>query len=353
VDTSSSSKSHWKIAKREGGCFSCGITGSVTGQGGHLVILDDYVRGRADVEGELSREKTWDAFTNDLMTRRAPVSIVIVLATRWHVDDVIGRIENKMNEDPAFPRFEIKSFPAFSDDYPTGTLFPERFNEAWYNEQRATLGEYGTASLMQNDPTVRGGNLLRTKSIQRHKSLEEYPDIQYYRVWDLAHTAKERNKPDPDYTSGTLLTFRIKPGTTKVWELWIKDVKRVRMNAPERDNVIRHVAELDGPYVKIGVEDSIDSKDAFATLRAVFNGRRTVLSARGKGDKVVRATVLEPIFEAGNVHVPANAPWFHDWIKEISAFPNGAHDDQVDNLSAGYALCAKKPGVTVAELRGV
>ena len=352
VDSNNSSKSHWKIDGREGECYSCGISGSLTGQGGNLLILDDYIRGRADAESAANRKKIWDAFTNDFMTRRAPVSIVFVLATRWHVDDVIGNIKNKMVEDSAFPRFEIKTMPAFSDEYPEGILFPERFSRSWYDEQRATLGEYGTASLLQNSPTVRGGNLLSTDFIQKHKTLEDFPDISYYRIWDLAHTAKERNKDDPDYTSGTLLGMRIKPGTTKEWELWIKDVKRMRKKAPERDKEITHIAEADGPYVKIGVEASIDSKDAYHTLVKILAGRRTVLSASMRGDKVVRATPLEPIFEAGNVHV-LNAPWYADWIAEIGAFPNGAHDDQVDNLSAGYALCAKKPGVVTAELRGV
>ena len=351
VDQDNSSKSHWKIAGREGECYSCGISGSVTGQGGNLIILDDYFRGRAEAESDAARNKIWSAFTDDLMTRRAPVSIVIILATRWHVDDIIGRIEKKMKEDSAFPRFEIKSYPAFSDDYEEGILFPERFSKTWYTEQKATLGEYASAALLQNSPTVRGGNMFNVDAVVRTK-LEDYPDIQYFRIWDLAHTAKERNKPDPDFTSGTKLGMRTKPGTRE-WELWIKDVKRMQLKAPERDNQIRHISEADGVYVKIGVEDSIDAKDALATMRTVFNGRRTVLSARGKGDKVVRASVLEPIFEAGNVHIPVEAPWISDWIAEISAFPNGAHDDQVDNLSAGYALCAKKPGVTEVELMGV
>jgi len=61
-------------------------------------------------------------------------------------------------------------------------------------------------------------------------------------------------------------------------------------------------------------------------------------------DKVVRATPLEPIFKAGNVHIPQGAPWVDDWVSEIGAFPFGAHDDQVDNLSTGYALYTKQGG---------
>jgi len=353
VNPNDSAADHWKVFNYQGECFAAGLGGAMAGQGYTLGILDDYCRNRLDAESPTVRQNTWDAFTNDFMTRRAPISITIVLATPWHQDDVIGRIQRQMASDNTFPRFEVVAFPAFSDGYETGTLFPERFNRAWYDEQRATLGEYGSAALLQMNPVTRGGNLIDISNIQQHKSVAEWPDnLRWYRVWDLAHTAKERNKPDPDYTSGTLLAFRVKPGTRQ-WELYVRDVTRFRMNAPERDNKIRHVAETDGPTVKIGVEDTIDAKDAFIHLRSVFEGRRMVQSARGRGDKVMRATPLEPIFKAGNVHVPANAPWLKDWINELAAFPSGAHDDMVDNLSAGYGLCTKAPGVTSAPLMGV
>ena len=155
------------------------------------------------------------------------------------------------------------------------------------------------------------------------------------RIWDLAHTAKERAKSDPDWTSGTLLAFSVQEGMP---HLWIRNVDRMRKNAPERDAEIRQVTMLDGPYVKIGVGNSSDAKDTIATMRSILKGKRVVLSVPEKKDKVVRATPLEPIFKAGNVYVVYGEPWLDDWIAEVNAFPFGAHDDQVDNLSAGYAI---------------
>jgi len=354
VNPNDSSSSHWKIYDYAGECFASGLLGGLAGQGYALGILDDYCRNRMDAESPTMRNRSWEAVTNDFLTRRAPVSITIILATPWNIDDVIGRIKKKMEEDKYFPRFKITTFPAFSDDYEQGILFPERFDKEWYDQQRATLGEYGTASLLQMNPITRGGNLIDVSNIVKHRDLSEYPtDLRWYRVWDLAHTAKERNKPDPDYTSGTLLAFRNKPGTYKVWELWIRDIIRARMNAPERDNLIRHTAEVDGASVKIGIEDTIDSKDAYQTLSKIFEGRRMIQSAKGKGDKVTRMAPLEPIFKAGNVHVPMHAPWLNAWFEELSSFPSGSHDDMVDNLSAGYAICCKTPGVSTTTLMGV
>ena len=336
VDQGSSSAAHWNIKDHEGECFASGLLGSLSGQGYNLGLLDDFCRNRADAESDTMREKMWDAFTNDFMTRKAPVSITIVLATPWHVDDIIGRIKKKCKEDPDFPHFNFLKFPAMSDKYPEGVLFPERFGKAWYTQQKAVLGDYGFQSLMQLEPVKRGGNMLNTECIQRHLSAAEFPkELRWMRVWDLAHTAQERAKADPDYTSGTLLAFSL---VEEVPHLWIKDVARMRKNAPERDAEIRYVTNQDGPYVKIAIGNSSDAKDTISTMRSILKGKRMVLTVAEKKDKVVRATPLEPIFKAGNVHVIQGAPWLDEWIAEMSAFPYGAHDDQVDNLSAGFAL---------------
>ena len=80
-------------------------------------------------------------------------------------------------------------------------------------------------------------------------------------------------------------------------------------------------------------------------MRSILKGKYTILSVPEKKDKVVRATPLEAIFKAGNVHVVQGEPWLDDWIAEVSAFPYGPHDDQVDNLSAGFAIWSSSTGV--------
>jgi len=316
----------------------------MAGQGYTLGIVDDFCRNRADAESPVIRERMWNSFTNDFLTRRAPRSITIITATTWHINDIIGRIENEMKEDPYFPKFEIIRIPAFSDDYEEGILFPERFSRQWYDEQKATLGSYGTASLLQCNPTAQGGNILKVDNIKK-VPLTQFPELKYMRVWDLAHTEKERTSQDPDWTSGTLLLYRRKPGAPKQWELWIKDVKRFRLDAPQRDNKILNITAADGVYTEVGIEQSLDSKDASKHLQNILLGQKIVKFIKTKGDKVVRATPLEPIFEAGDVYVPEGATWLTSWIDELQSFPAGSHDDQVDNLSAGFAYFNKGGGV--------
>ena len=368
----------WGLEGYTGTVTASGLTSGITGKGYVFGILDDYCAGREEAESVVMREKAWDSFTNDFFTRQAPISITIILATPWHTDDIIGRIKafndpTSDKYDPEFTKFEVLSFPAMNGtaevvnnkgekeivnyDYlftektlSTGEKIDGRFTPEWYKKQMATLGSYGTASLLQCNPTVRGGNMLNLSNIHVHNSISEFPVIQYFRIWDLAHSAKQRIKSDPDWTSGTLLGFRKING---VDELWIKNVSRIRAEAPERDKFIGAVSDKDGQGVPIGIEISLDARDSVRVLQNATKGRRIIKPIKTVGDKVARMSYLEPIFEAGNVHILRDE-WNLDWLNELREFPSGKHDDQVDNLSAGYALTHnQKHEIQIVRVNGV
>jgi hypothetical protein len=169
ISEESSSVSTWRIKDRRGGLNALGIGGGATGKGAALLIVDDPIKNRQEAESATVRERAWEGLKTDLMTRLAPVSMVFIVANRWNDDDPCGRII-KINDpasdqyDPEFPQFERINFPAQSDDYitaenPGGWLFPERLSAAWYERQRATLGQYGWAALGMQRPIV-GAELM-------------------------------------------------------------------------------------------------------------------------------------------------------------------------------------------------
>jgi predicted phage terminase large subunit-like protein len=332
----SSAVSRWGIHWHTGGMVAVGLGGAMTGRGYSLGLVDDFLRNRQDAESKLVRDRIWDSFTNDFLTRRAPASITIILATPWHTDDLIGRAKKAMEADAAFPRFEVVRFPAFDDSYPTGTLFPERFSREWYDAQRAALGTYGTASLLQCDPQPRSGNVLKTDRVQIHDTV---PDgLRWVRAWDLASTAKDVLKSDPDYTAGCLLAIEHRG---EVPHVWIRDMVRGRWEAPERDRRIVQQAQMDGPGVRIGTESVAGYKDTFARLCELLSGIRIVESIVPAGDKLVRVSPLEPIYEAGNVHL-VRGDWNQAFLQECAEFPSGAHDDQVDAMSGAWSMAARR-----------
>jgi predicted phage terminase large subunit-like protein len=340
-------KNDWVLVDEKGEAtggrlYASGLQSGLTGNGYHLGILDDYCAGRAQAESLVYRNNSWEAYTNDFLTRAAPVSITIVLATQWHVDDISGRIKKAMEEDSDFPRFNILTFPARASDYtgkgkyPHEFLFEERLGKRWYLSQYSTLGPYSAAALLDCNPHIRSGGRFDISGIDWLDYIQVDNDRRWIRVWDLAHTAKERAGDDPDWTSGTLLAFEMKKDDP-VPHLWIKNVVRTREGAAKRDKTIEGIAIADGLYVRQAVGHSLDAKDAFEYLQKAMP-QISWKSILEKGDKAARATPLEPIFAApGHVHAE-RGEWNDAWIDELLRFDGSGrdHDDQIDNLSAGY-----------------
>jgi hypothetical protein len=352
MDVKNSARDNWKIyheGEYPGTHTSSGLQSGINGKGAALLIIDDHTASRADAESKTIRDKTWSAFTDDALSRLAPVHIVFVIATSWHNDDLNQRVKKEMIKNPEFPQFKIISLPARAKDYkgpgeyPNEYLFEERYPKSWYIMKYATMGKYSSAALMDCNPRIQGGEILTTEFIEWVD-----PDdprlirikAQWWRIWDLAHTAKQRAGDDPDYTSGTLLCFFRVPGD-QVPHLWIRNVVRCQEGSVKRDALIKKTAERDGRFVKQAVETSLDSKDAYYYLRKNMPEISwNQIKLHGKGDKRVRVTPLEPIFEAKyHVHV-IRGSWNQDWIEEVETFDGLGkhHDDQVDNLSSGYII---------------
>lgn len=339
----------WAIQGSSGRVTATGLGGDLTGKGGALLILDDYCKSRAEAASKTYRDKTWDAFSNDFLTRAAPVHIVIVCATPWHVDDVRGRIRAKEKSDPHFPTFKQLRFPAKGPD---GYLFPERFPERWYQVQYAQLGKLA-AGLLDCAPRLEGGNRFAVGKVVYHDSLSEFPSMRMIRGWDLASSRKERDKDDPDYTFGVKGGVRnamVDRGGVRVQvpELWIADAVYCQEEAPKRDALIQRTARSDGPSVSQHVEAFGGYKDAYTSLKAVLSGICRVEPSRLPGDKSAKLAPLEPVFDGGNVHM-LRAPWNALLIQHFEEFPDGAHDDGADGTSIVYHELALTPQGGIAD----
>lgn len=325
----------WQVAGSAGTVVAQGLGGAVTGKGAHCLIIDDYAKNRAEAVSRVYRDKVWDGFRNDLMTRlNAPASIVIVCATPWHVDDLRGRIRKAMAEDPDFPRFEELNFPARKAGE-WECLFPERFGEGWYRGQRASLGRQAPA-LLDCEPQVEGGNRFDTDRVIVHTTLDGWPEARDVRGWDLASSAKERDNDDPDWTVGVRGHVRRVPvplgDGAVVRQIWIRSIVACREEAPKRDALIRATAVADGMAVAQHVEAFGGYKDAYTSLKNVLKGTSVVRPSRLPGDKSAKLAALEPSFDAGEVHVyaPGCGQWLEQWRGQFAAFPAGGHDDFCD-----------------------
>ncbi len=337
IERGSDNISEWAIEESTGRMNFVGLGGSVTGKGAHLLNIDDYCKNREQARSLTIRDKVWDAFRIDLMSRLAPTHVVNITATPWHIDDLAGRLVNEMAENPDFPRFEILRFPARNDD---GTfLFPELYSDEWYRNQYALQGSLAGANL-DCDPTTEGGNRFNVSGIQIHNSLDDFPEGRYVRAIDLASTAKERGKRDPDYTVAMLGLGRKVGG---VPEIWIKDAPHIQADAPRRDAMLDALADTDDSGISWALEAFGGYKDTYTLFRSKLRGKRIVRASRLSGDKEVKAAPLESIFDAGNIHI-LRAPWNDLFIKQFTEFPDGGHDDFVDTTAIIYHETIGKGG---------
>lgn len=337
---------NWNIAGSVGEVTAVGLGGAITGSGGNLIVIDDYCKSRAEAVSETFRNKVWDAFRNDVFTRQnRPACIFCVTATPWHVDDLIGRIRGEMAENKDFPEFETLCFPAHKDG-PNGWqyLFPEHFPATWYENQRAVLGRQA-AALLDCDPVIEGGERFDVNRVQIHTDLNNWPKTREMRAWDLASSAKERDKDDPDWTwgiRGTVTKEKLQGGIVR-HELWIRSMVCCQAEAPERDRIIRQTVAEDGIAVHQAVEAFGAYKDTYTLMKAMFRGAAFVEKCNLPGDKSAKAAPLEAIFDAGLVHVylPGCAACLDRWREDFSTFPNGRHDDAVDATAILFAVSTK------------
>lgn len=158
----------WQTGIADGGFTATGIGGMLTGKGANILIIDDPTKDRATAESRIYRDKTWDWFTSTAYTRRLKGASVIVCGTRWHVDDLQGRLIRGDANDGRQP-WACVNLPALADDYeeaarlgrePDSALWPEMFDVKELRKILATLGPYEWASLYQGRPQPRGGSIF-------------------------------------------------------------------------------------------------------------------------------------------------------------------------------------------------
>jgi predicted phage terminase large subunit-like protein len=328
----SRSASSWDIAGHEGGADALGIGAGATGKGAHILLIDDVLKNRAEAESQTFRNRIYDSFTNDLYTRLEPGGAAVLQMTRWHEDDLVGRVLANMPGE--FKRLRLPARAEAGD--PLGraegaALWPARYDEAALDRIEAALGAYAFASLYQQQPMPAGGRLFDATKIEVVDAAPEC--VKTVRFYDLAVTAKR----SADYTAG------LKLGLLSDETLIVLDMWRGQRELPDVHEAIVQNAVIDGPATRIRLEAE---KAGIVGLQFLLRDPRmhayAVDAAPPEGDKFTRAGPVAARVNAGRLKLVRGA-WNRAFLDELSTFPVGAHDDQVDALSGAYAMLAARP----------
>jgi predicted phage terminase large subunit-like protein len=321
VDKKRATVEVWDVAGRRGGFKAVGVGGPVTGHGANLLLLDDIIKNRDEAKSETIRNRDYDWYTSTAYTRLEKDGAVVIVMTRWHEDDLVGRLLQMMDKVPGSDQWEILHLPAISSD--NQALWEDKYDLKALNQIRNNIGEYDWQSLYMGTPTSKEGALFEIAKIGVVSKVPE--GLRSCRGWDIAATS------NGDWTAGVKLCG---PDLDGLW--YIEDVVREQLLTTERNRLMMQTALMDGEECTIRVpqdpgQAGKDQAEQFTRMFAGFKFR----TKRMSGSKETRAEAFQSMVGAGKVRMK-RATWNRDYLEELRSFPMGKNDDQVDATSDAF-----------------
>lgn len=326
----SMSDTFFEIVSKLGSFRNTTVGGSITGESLDIGIIDDPIKGRKEANSETVRDNTWEWYTDDFGTRFQEHSAELIVLTRWHLDDPVGRLlESEEGKDVKRIRYPAIATKDEKFRKEGDALFPEFKSKEFLLRQKSKMVESSWASLYQQDPVIAGGNLFKHEWWNWWVNI---PKLNYkFITVDTAQKVKQQN----DYT--VMQCWGVaKDETTGLTSIYILDMIRGKYEAPELRKKARefytkhkhqsiHEVRLRHMYI----EDKSSGSSLIQDLKLEGYSIRAV---QRNIDKVSRANDATPYIEAGRVYLNRNIKDMKELISESLAFPNGTHDDTLDPL---------------------
>jgi predicted phage terminase large subunit-like protein len=297
--------------------YATGRGGAITGRGADLLIGDDLLKDHAEANSEVIRRSLHEWYASVAYTRLHPGAGIILVQTRWHEDDLAGRI---LREHPA--DWTVLNMPAIAKVDETfrkagEALWPERFPVELLESIRKQVGGSVWAALYDQMPSAAEGAIFKRQWFRMFSNPPRFSRI--VQSWDTSFKTGTEN----DFSACT--TWGVaQDGYYLLW-FW-----KQRVEFPELKRKMRMLAEDWSPS-QIFIEDAASGQSLIQEMRA--RSALPILPIKVDKDKIARAQAVTPMFEAGRVFVPQSAPWLNGYIDELASFPNGVHDDAVDSTT--------------------
>jgi predicted phage terminase large subunit-like protein len=333
----SDSKAANRMMNSTGGALFCvGRNSAITGRGGDKIIIDDPLKNRQEADSKTIRETLWTWFTQVIATRlMTDAGGICIIQTRWHEDDLIGRLTDPYNPhyDPReAAKWEFLDLPALAEKKdplkrkPGEALWPERFNEEYLTALQSQ-DPRGFNCLYQGRPTADTGSFFNEKDLLVYGAFSDLPkDLRYYVASDHAVGLKQEN----DYTCC------IPVGIDEEGTAWIHP--DIFWDRADTHTVVQRIIRMIRTFKPLfwWAEAGHITKSIGPFLRKEMVEQQaicTFLEVHPTNDKLQRAQSIHGRISLGRVRFPAFANWWPDAKRQILQFPYGANDDFVDTLS--------------------
>lgn len=343
---------HEWYTDRGGGYFAVGVGGSVTGRRADLGVIDDPIRSREDADSETIRDKIWDWWKADFRTRLKPGARVVIIQTRWHENDLAGRLlpegwyDSGTVTSTEGEEWEVVSLPAIAEtNDPLGRnvgdpLWPEWFPlDQVLAEKAAQSGasERNWSALYQQRPAPEEGDFFRREWLEFYAGQPRREALRIYGASDYAITANGGDWTvhgicgvDENDDLYVLDWWRAQVDTAQAVDAWAAMVAQWRPVQWGEDKA--QIEKALGPF--------IDKRQRELGVYVHREKLPTAVSAGGH-QKEMRAQAIRGRLSQGKVWLPAHASWVNDLVSELLQFPTGKNDDQVDVMSLFGRMLSK------------
>lgn len=332
------------VPSNTGYYYCAGVGGSITGLGADFAIIDDPVKNSEEAASITFQKKQWEWYATTLYTRLEKDARLLITLTRWHEEDLAGKLLNLMEQNKESDQWEIISLPAIKEsdenNYDTRAINEPLWNNKYDLHEleriKISLGSRDFNALYQQRPAPLEGGIIKkdwfnwydpkTIDLKRHT-------INFF--MDTAFTAKKSNDP-----SALLACFK------KGKDLYLVDCRAVWKEFPDLIRFIKEFCKINGykSSSRICVEPKASGKSVIQQIRAEtgLNIIEDKTLKNLQGNKFARVNAISAMVEAGRVHLPLNSNWTDTFLHECLTFPNGKHDDRVDCLVMALNTTLKK-----------
>ena len=316
----------FEIAGHKGSYRSAGVGGGITGMGADIAIIDDPVKDAKEANSQTYRDSVWDWYTSTLYTRLSPKSGILLGMTRWHEDDLAGRLLVDMQN--GGDQWRVVSFPAIAEQDEENrnegeALHPERYNLEHLSKIKKAVGSQAWNALYQQRPSSKGGDIIKGKWFKRFTTMPRFKRIII--TADTAQKTKEHN----DFSVFLVAGLAFDGG------IYIIDVIRGKWEAPELES---KASDVFHKYKSIGTQGLyIEDKSSGTSLIQSIQRKQKipVKGVKVDADKYTRVLGVQGYIESGYIYLPDGAEWVRDFIDECEKFTatdSHKHDDMVDTL---------------------
>jgi predicted phage terminase large subunit-like protein len=326
----------FEIVGKRGVYKSAGVGGGITGQGFEYGLVDDPIKNQQEADSPTYRQNIWDWYTTTFHTRAEKDACICIILTRWHEDDLAGKLLELAKNDPAADQWEVISLPAIKEGEPTAidprkegeVLWPNKYTKEEILSYKAE-GSQAFSAIYQQAPAPPGGNIInrawwRFYTKDGANGTHKLPDKFDLKIqsWDMAF--KDTNASA--YVVGQIWGMC---GANK----YLIDQVRDKMDFVK---TLRAVEELSNKHPDVWtklVEEKANGAAVISMLKDKVGG---FIAINPEGSKEARMSAESPQIESGNVFLPAKSIATFDvdgYINECAMFPNGKYKDQVDTTS--------------------